>query len=108
MSTTDSVSRFHTWNFWWLLFSQLLAISLLVFFLSWVMVLILSSGTLTIVAGFVCVPFLILLGFAIAAWVAFFRGKDKIAFILTGLCLLTSALLFFVANSFSPPLMIHP
>lgn len=53
--------------------------------------------------AFICGVVFILLSLTLAAWIAFFRKKDKVAAILSGICLLIGVGLFIVMQIMLPP-----
>lgn len=52
--------------------------------------------------AFICGVIIILLSLTLVAWIAFFRKKDKVAAILSGICLLIGAGLFIAMQIMLP------
>lgn len=53
--------------------------------------------------AFICGVIFILLSLTLASWIAFFRKKDKVAAILSGICLLIGAGIYFAMQVLLPP-----
>jgi hypothetical protein len=105
METTNSPARSRTWILLWLLISQLvglfIALGPLIAIVGVSAFITLLGGWSAVIVAFACVSFMLPMGLAFAAWIAFAQRKDKAAAILSGLSLLVDILLFVFVTAYT-------
>lgn len=88
----------------WLLISQLAGAILAlapITVLAAIAMLSLSGGGMPTLFGLACLSILLPASFAVTAWIAFARRKNRVASILSGICLFLGALLYFAMDAYT-------